>query len=517
MLTGCLLFGCKIATAQVTTTPFTVELEEITHSDWPGLQSFASASVNNQWILFCGRTGGLHDLLPPDPFPVSQANSRIFLLDPVTGEQWSASINGLADSLRDQLRSTNTEWIQQGNYLYIIGGYGKDTTLDRFVTFPFLTAVNLNMLSDALVNATDIAPAFRMMRDSLFCVTGGELEMMSGKMYLFGGHVFDGIYSKPAGPTFTQTYTNTLRSFSLTDDGTDIIISDVQMLTDTIAFHRRDLNFDPVIFPGETAAIAAFSGVFQYEADWVWKNPVYVTEDSVFTDTAFSQLLNGYTCPVMTIFDSVEQNYYATFFGGISQYYHNIADDTIKEDLNVPFVKDISTIIRYADGTTEQILQPILFDSYLGANAQFFLNDSVAHYSNGVIQLHHINGTVNAGYIFGGIDAAFANFTPSTASNRLFKVLLHNEKPLGIFNEPSGEVTVFPNPVNSILKVKNSTRVNISSVQIINALGEIVIRQNQCISPDEIVSIPVADLQPGMYFIRLNGDGEIAPIAFCRQ
>ena len=74
----------------------------------------------------------------------------------------------------------------------------------------------------------------------------------------------------------------------------------------------NDLNFDPVIFPGETSAAAAFSGVFQYEVDCMGKSGICY-RGFVFADTAFSQLLNGYTCPVMTVFDSIEQNYYATF------------------------------------------------------------------------------------------------------------------------------------------------------------------------------------------------------------
>ncbi|MEI2675843.1 MAG: hypothetical protein V9F05_17575 [Chitinophagaceae bacterium] len=84
----------------------------------------------------------------------------------------------------------------------------------------------------------------------------------------------------------------------------------------------------------------------------------------------------------------------------------------LKQDLNVPFVNDISTIIKYADGSTEQYPQPIQFDALLGSNAEFILNNSIPHYNNRVIKLHDINGSVLAGYIYGGIDALIPNFTP---------------------------------------------------------------------------------------------------------
>ena len=54
LLTSCLLFGCKIATAQVTTTPLRWNSRKLPLA---GFAVLASTSVNNQWILFCGRTG----------------------------------------------------------------------------------------------------------------------------------------------------------------------------------------------------------------------------------------------------------------------------------------------------------------------------------------------------------------------------------------------------------------------------------------------------------------------------
>jgi len=494
--------------AQTGEKPYSITLEEVTWPEWPGMHSFVLGEWDGRWLLMTGRTGGLHGFLPPDPFPVLEANNKIRMFDPVTGEMWSSFTNTLPDVMRDQLHSTNAQYFQRDKYLYIIGGYGKDTLSDIFITFPNLLAVDLELLSEALVNDTEINSSFRQFTDTFFCVTGGEIEVLPNdeKIYLFGGHVFTGQYTKPASDAFTQTYTNELRKFILEDDGINITVLDLDVIKDTAMFHRRDLNFEPIVYPGEQFGLAAFAGVFQYEADWVWFNPVYVNETGYTMDEKFKQKLNAYTCPVMPVYDSVSQNYYATFFGGISQFYHNEVSDTIKEDLNVPFINDISTIIKYADGSTEQILEPIKFEALLGSNAVFILNGEVPHYSNEVIQLHKIYGQNLAGYIFGGIDALVPNFTPSSASNRLFKVWIDYENPLGVMEEEIEEISIYPNPVTDVLVINNSSQNTINSYQLINNLGEIIYTQNMEVLNDNTFLIDMKNLSAGIYFIKLTSD-----------
>ncbi|MFI5171789.1 MAG: T9SS type A sorting domain-containing protein [Chitinophagales bacterium] len=498
------LCTCFCLRSQTAGPPFSISLEEITWSDWPALHSFAFGKWDGRWLIMSGRTGGLHGFLPPNPFPVTEANNSIEMLDPVTGEQWSSGTLFLDDAIRDQLRSTNTEFFQRDQYLYIIGGYGKDTLAEKFITFPSLIAVDLQILSDALINATSISGAFRQISDTLFCVTGGEVELLNDKIYLFGGHVFTGEYTKPASDAFIQTYTNELRKFVLDDDGVNISVSDIEQIKDTANFHRRDLNFEPVIFPGEEFALGAFSGVFQYEADWVWFNPVYITDDNYDVDLSVTQKLNAYNCPVMSVYDSVSQNYYATFFGGIAQFYHDEVNDTIKEDLNVPFINDISTIIKYADGTTEQFLEPVKFDALLGSNAIFVLNEDIPQYENKVIQLHRVDGDIMAGYIFGGIDAQVPNFTPSVASNRLFKVMINYENPLPIEEKIIGAIGIYPNPVDEEVIIKNGSINTINSVEIINDLGVVILEQKLNLHHNNSSTINLSDVDSGFYFLKLN-------------
>ena len=133
--------------------PFGLKLQRVdTGGRLPTLQSFAAAQYGNLWVLFGGRTNGLHDFTsdPLKNFPPSEQNRSVWVIDPSTWQVWSRSIkdSGLTGDQVDQLSATNYEHYQVGNTFYIVGGYGYDRSEKKFVTFPVMTAMDL----PALVN-----------------------------------------------------------------------------------------------------------------------------------------------------------------------------------------------------------------------------------------------------------------------------------------------------------------------------------------------------------------------------
>lgn len=482
--------------AQEWPTPFTLRLEEATWPEWPGIHSFAHAHDDGRWLVLYGREGGMHAMIPPDPFPIAEANLQVRMLDPETGEFWERSIFELPDSLAFPLRSTNPQFVQQDGYLYVMGGYGKDTTSADFLTFATLVAVNLDLLRNALETGSSMEPAFRLYRDSLFYLSGAEAEIMNDRVYLFGGHEFTGEYTMIGGIGFTQRYTNEVRSFQINDDGTDINISDIQIQYDSILFHRRDLNVAPVVFPGENFGLAAYSGVFQYDANLPWLSDVYMDGSTYWEDTVLSHQFNNYTCPVLGLYDSTSEEMYTVLFGGISQFYFDADDSVLVEDLNVPFTADISCITRQPDGNATQQLLPIRFDELLGSNAVFIPSVDAPAYDNGVLRLHHINGEVFAGYIFGGINAEFMNFTPSAASNRLFKVYVSHEVPVNNQILSTKKIELFPNPASNQLWL-NGAEAN-TPYRIVDVHGQSI--QSGVFNGN---SIHLGDIPNGIYVITI--------------
>ena len=144
------------------TDPFTVELEQVTVMNTPTLQSFAYAQSSGKWLLLAGRTNGLHGFGAPPSFPSKYQNRTMYVYDVATGQVWSRSTyQDIPLSLADRLSSTNTNYAQVGNQLYIIGGYGIDSTQDSTTTFGCLTVIDVQETIDAIMNNQSVASHIR--------------------------------------------------------------------------------------------------------------------------------------------------------------------------------------------------------------------------------------------------------------------------------------------------------------------------------------------------------------------
>src|SRR5210317_2223679 len=115
--------------------PFTIELKSITIPELGGLQSYAFGQANGKRLLVGGRLDGLHRRQPWAAFELAGHNKQLIVVDPVAKLKWTAALESLPSSVQEQLSSTNMEFYQEGNYLYIIGGYGYSPTIDDHTTF----------------------------------------------------------------------------------------------------------------------------------------------------------------------------------------------------------------------------------------------------------------------------------------------------------------------------------------------------------------------------------------------
>jgi hypothetical protein len=153
---------CSFATEPT----FSVELVAVNSAALPALHSYSLAQSEGKWLLFGGRTNGLHVFVqssnngtapPPNAFPNQTANRLAWVIDPVAGKSWSHSLNGLARSIADHLAATNAEYIQDGDWLYVIGGYGLDGKTGNMVTFPYLTAIQGRATIDAILTGQPLS------------------------------------------------------------------------------------------------------------------------------------------------------------------------------------------------------------------------------------------------------------------------------------------------------------------------------------------------------------------------
>jgi hypothetical protein len=290
---------------------------------------------------------------------------------------------------------------------------------------------------NAIINNKSISGFFRQIADPQFAVTGGRLDKINDEYYLVGGHKFMGRYNPMGpdrGPGFTQEYTNQIRKFSITDNGTALTINHWPSITDSTNLHRRDFNLIPQIFPDGQEGLTAFSGVFQYDIDLPFINAVNIEKGNYSVNPDFSQYYNHYHSANIPIYSLKDNEMHNVFFGGIAQYFES--NGMLTQDNNIPFVKTIARVSRDANGKMTEYKLPVEMPALLGAGSEFFAIDKLPAYANGVIKLDELkNDNIMIGYIYGGINSKEANIfwtnegTESNASHQIFKVFLNKNNP----------------------------------------------------------------------------------------
>ena len=441
------------------TAPFSIHLEPATVPGLGGLQSYAWASHEGKWLILGGRTDGLHWRQPFASFDAAGNNRNLLVVDPSAGQVWAAPLSALGVTYQDQLSSTNMQFHQQGDRLYLVGGYGYSQSGADPYTYDFITAVDVPQVVDAVVNGTSITPYFRQASDPRLAVTGGHLKHIGDTYYLVGGQRFDGRYN-PMGPThgpgFFQEYTNAIRRFHLADDGTTLTLSFLPEWKDTNHLHRRDYNVVAQVMPDGSLGGTAFSGVFQKTVDWPYLNCVNFDSTGYALNDSFAQHYNHYHCANLPLYSASRNEMHTVFFGGIAQFYDDAG--VLVQDNDVPFVRTIARVTRTADGLMTEHKLPVEMPSLLGASSEFIPVEGLPVHENGVIRLDSLTAdTTLVGYVYGGIASTAPNIffindgTQSSASPQLFKVHVVKGSGVGVDdpNEASNatlRLRVDPNP-----------------------------------------------------------------------
>ncbi len=464
---------------------FEVFLEEV--QIIPGLEgmhSYAHAQHQSEWLIVGGRLNGLHAYLPPTAFPIYTQNNTLTVIDVNTQQFWASDAIVLPDSIREHITSSNMEYVQEGDYLYFIGGYGWSTPDSDFVTFPKLTAIQVPDLIQAIKNQTDITPYFRQIHSPDLAVTGGQIGRLGNLYYLVWGHNFKGRYNHTNGPTFTQTYSYQIRKFEIQDDGTSLALANYTAITDSANFRRRDFNLSPQVFQDGSEGFTGFTGVFQPERNIPYLNSVDITPSGYTVNNSFQQKLNQYHTARLPVFDSANNAMHTVFFGGIGQYYPDSLNPNLwVEDTLVPFVKTVSRITRYNNTTFEMSL-PIGMPGYVGTNAEFIPLEGALFKSNGILKLNSLDTTKTlVGYIWGGIESPRKNIfqgseSESFASPKILKVYLKKNGFISKVQHPLNFLTNFsayPNPAKGKMHLSFSLKASAKVlVYITDSYGRIV-------------------------------------------
>jgi len=391
---------------------FTVSLRAVNIKHYlPGLQSFAWATEGNKLLLIGGRTEGFHGLPSDDTsFNVKKANDSIFVINLV-----DYSYRALALSKKDtsffQFSSSNMEFKQAGDTLYLVGGFGTRDTANKQSNYTFntITSVKISEMIHQveMQNGGDPDRAILNRASSPFlAVTGGELIKINNLFYLMFGQHYSGIYDIDN----SGKYTSAVRQFRFNNNNT---ISDTLSFIDT-NLHRRDLNVAPLI-QNEGLSYAGYGGVFTKDIS-SYNHPVYLSfaggKVIVKPDT-LTQITNQYECAKAFIYDPSSKSDITILFGGIGKFQYN--EKTKKWENGdhgapLPFVKSITQLV-YQNGYSQQKIQlppsGLEMPALIGSDA-IFIPDSSLIYSEHIIDFSKLKpGSSPIGIIFGGIKSTF--------------------------------------------------------------------------------------------------------------
>lgn len=477
-----LVFLVQTLVSAQSTFPFDVVLTPITISGLPGIQSYAAGEHNGKWLIIGGRLDGLHQRQPWQAFDANGHNTYMYVIDPVAKTYTQAPLSGFAnDSVEAQLSSTNANFHQIGNLLYIAGGYGLSST-SVHITHPRLTVIDVPAMITAITaNGTVDTTAYQSVQDSAFAVTGGKLLELDGTFYLVGGHRFDGQYNPMGHNTYVQSYTEAVRPFTVNGTFPNLSHTFDSFMIDTDELHRRDYNVTYMTDGSETY-ITAWSGVFQKTANLPFLNPVEVRDTGIAPIAGFSQYLNHYHCPTASLFGENKSAMYTLFFGGIAQYYY--ANGTLTQDNDVPFVTTIGLVEKRNGNYTEAEMSTEM-PGYYGAGAEFFPSSVLAQ--TGAIFLADSIGadTTQIGHLFGGIKSPAQNVffggmtNASVATANIYEVALVRNSGLSVTTHDPNDrrlaIQVQPNPTSEKLVVQlNSPSAVDTHFEILSTSGQLM-------------------------------------------
>lgn len=455
-----------VLTIKAQDTPFDIQLTPIQIEGVGGLQAFAFGQHEGKWLIVGGRLDGLHRRQPFASFDIAGHNTQLIVVDPSENQSWTASLNVLPASIKEQLSATNMEFYQEGDILYLIGGYGYSATAGDHITYPNLTAINIPQTIQAIQHDLSILPFIRQIKDDKLAVTGGYLQKIYDTYFLVGGQKFIGRYNPMGpnnGPGFIQEYTNAIRKFTVEDDGTTINIIHQTEIYDRAQLHRRDYNVAPQIMPNGREGLTAFSGVFQENVDLPFLTCVNIDSNGYAVQAGFNQYYNHYHCAHIPLYSANDNEMHTLFFGGIAQYYDD--NGLLVRDDNVPFVNTIARVTRQSDGSMAEYKLPVTMPALLGAGSEFIPRQDISSYENGVLKLDEVDqDTTMIGYIYGGISSSAPNIfftntgTQSQASSQIFKVFLIKNSPTSVhdINVQSKNglgMVIYPNPSDENINV----------------------------------------------------------------
>ncbi len=411
------------------------------NSQLPALRDPVVAESNGEWLIASGTTGNFHQ------FENTYFIPNMYVYNPATTQIYSMNVasTNLPAAVKAQLKSSSVEFYEDGNTLYIIGGFYTADNVN-FSTLTTITALNISGVINAIKsNNTNLAPFVSTLTGpSPFQVTGGQLGKIGNYFYLtFGQNCFGDNYC--GGGSGGQVYSNSIIQFSMNPTLSNVGIQNIAAHPDgdNSGWRRRDYTLMPFM-TGNTQTLFALGGPFTQDSNpnpaVVWTNGITFNGNLVANGNFLNQQANQYAAPSLSMYSAANNVSYAATFSGLSNLYWSTTG--LVQDGTTPY-GNILDLISYnaANGLVQEYAntqplcsgQPLASCLYMGLTA-IFMPAATGNYfdSRHILQLDQLprNTRTLVGYIYGGLlspsQSVFSSTPPpngpSYTTNKVYAV-----------------------------------------------------------------------------------------------
>jgi len=251
---------------------------------------------------------------------------------------------------------------------------------------------------------------------------------------------------------------------------------------------------------------------------------VFPAQFSASPVTSFSQYLNHYHCPSLSLWEDSAAAMHTVFFGGIAEYYYD-ANGTLVHDNDVPFVNTIAAVTKQNGAYNERLLDKAM-PNYLGAGAEFFVNEDLDFTGANIIDMDALTAdTTHVGYIYGGINSPARNVffggmtNSSTASSTIYKVSLYRKSTVGIKQEQNSTekglgAQIIPNSRGSNLEIRlNAAQSTVTQVSVYNMEGKLLLEHEMKAGAQRMFATGIT-APVGTYLLQLKSGDKKSEMKF---
>lgn len=153
---------------------------------YPTLEDMYGYAVGKQgdYLLIFG--GSIRSDVP-EKYAHDFPNLDILMIDLKLNRAAAYTSGNLDDMLRDQMSSTGMAYYQDGNTLYMLGGYGFSESNGQFMTFPYMTAIDLQATVQALLTGKNPVANFYQICDERMAIFDATMDYNGEEFFLING------------------------------------------------------------------------------------------------------------------------------------------------------------------------------------------------------------------------------------------------------------------------------------------------------------------------------------------